>query len=117
MSVLWTTPLIVKFFSQKDFDYYDRRGYEDPDLFERRFRGSSRSGDSFSRSRDLPPMPMPPSRSAAGRMDSMFSRRSPPPSRGGMRGFGVYEDFSRDSFDDRRPGMRGLSPTHRYAPY
>lgn len=38
-----------------------------------------------------------------------------------------YEDFSRDSFDDRRsgrdgfddrrPGMRGPSPTHRYAPY
>lgn len=30
----------------------------------------------------------------------------------------IYEDFSRDSFDDRRPGMRGgQSPTHRYAPY
>lgn len=42
----------------------------------------------------------------------------------------AYEDFSRDSFDDRRampssrdsyddrrPGMRGPSPTHRYAPY
>uniref|UniRef100_A0A6B2EFP6 Putative rna-binding protein lark-like isoform x1 n=1 Tax=Phlebotomus kandelakii TaxID=1109342 RepID=A0A6B2EFP6_9DIPT len=50
--------------------------------------------------------------------DSMFSRRSPP--RGGSNGmnrFGIYEDFSRDSFDDRRPGMRGPSPTHRYAPY
>lgn len=23
----------------------------------------------------------------------------------------------RDAFDDRRPGMRGPSPTHRYAPY
>lgn len=78
-------------------------------------RGGSRE---FSRSRDMPPMPLPPSRSSVGArgMDSMFSRRSPPPSRG-MRGFGVYEDFSRDSFDDRRPGMRGVSPTHRYAPY
>lgn len=39
-----------------------------------------------------------------------------------------YEDFSRDSFDDRRPpresfemdrrsGIRGPSPTLRYAPY
>lgn len=41
--------------------------------------------------------------------------------------YSTYEDFSRDSFDDRRisrdsfddrrPGMRGPSPTHRYAPY
>lgn len=42
--------------------------------------------------------------------------------------FSNYEDFSRDSFDDRRPsrdafdldrrpGMRGPSPTLRYAPY
>jgi hypothetical protein len=32
--------------------------------------------------------------------------------------FSIYEDFSRDSFDDRRPGMRGTtSPTRRYAPY
>lgn len=38
-----------------------------------------------------------------------------------------YEDFSRDSFDDRRPPRdsfdsfdrrpRGQSPTYRYAPY
>lgn len=69
----------------------------------------------------LPPMPSiglrgPPSGSMGGGMrDSgfgrgggndygMFSRRSPPPS-GGMQGSRMsrmYEDFSRDSFDDRR---------------
>lgn len=34
----------------------------------------------------------------------MFSRRSPPPSSGmqGSRMSRMYEDFSRDSFDDRR---------------
>ncbi|XP_049539070.1 RNA-binding protein lark [Anopheles darlingi] len=108
------------------FDYYDR--YEDPrDLFERRY--------GIPRARDFPPMrrePMPPipplmrrsvtesSRSSSS-YDPIFSRRTPPPSsRNGSssisRGFGVYEDFSRDSFDDRR-GLRGPSPTHRYAPY
>lgn len=82
----------------------------------------------MSRGRD--PMPMPPSlggmrggngMGGAGRYDSMFSRRSPPGSRGG-NGMGRYEDFSRDSFDDRMMGrgggMRGPSPPgRRYAPY
>ncbi|KAL9704881.1 hypothetical protein quinque_008399 [Culex quinquefasciatus] len=80
------------------FDYYDR--YDDPrDLFERRGVESSRSSSGY---------------------DSIFSRRTPPPaSRNGssISRFGVYEDFSRDSFDDRRQGLRGPSPTHRYAPY
>uniref|UniRef100_A0A182JP14 RNA-binding protein lark n=1 Tax=Anopheles christyi TaxID=43041 RepID=A0A182JP14_9DIPT len=107
------------------FDYYDR--YEDPrDLFERRYG---------IRGRDFPPMrrePMPPipplmrrsvtesSRASSSSYEAIFSRRTPPPaSRNGSSSisrFGVYEDFSRDSFDDRR-GLRGPSPTHRYAPY
>uniref|UniRef100_A0A8W7P096 Uncharacterized protein n=1 Tax=Anopheles coluzzii TaxID=1518534 RepID=A0A8W7P096_ANOCL len=107
------------------FDYYDR--YEDPrDLFERRYG---------IRGRDFPPMrrePMPPipplmrrsvtesSRASSSSYEAIFSRRTPPPaSRNGTSSisrFGVYEDFSRDSFDDRR-GLRGPSPTHRYAPY
>ncbi|XP_055593112.1 RNA-binding protein lark [Uranotaenia lowii] len=107
------------------FDYYDR--YEDPrDLFERRYG---------IRGRDFPPLrarePMPPipplmrrsgveSSRSSSVYDPIFSRRSPPPSsRNGssISRFGVYEDFSRDSFDDRRQGLRGPSPTHRYAPY
>ncbi|GLH09105.1 Protein alan shepard [Gryllus bimaculatus] len=49
---------------------------------------------------------------------SMFSRRSPtssavPPSRFSR----LFEDFSRDSFDDRRPGARGAVSPRRYAPY
>ncbi|XP_023015636.1 RNA-binding protein lark [Leptinotarsa decemlineata] len=49
----------------------------------------------------------------------MFSRRSPPPSSSmtGLSRSRIYEDFSRDSFDDRRPGLRGPSPSRRYAPY
>lgn len=68
----------------------------------------------------LPPMPSiglrgPPSSSMSGSMrDSgfsrsssdygMYSRRSPPPSSSmsSMRSSRMYEDFSRDSFDDRR---------------
>ncbi|KAI4456558.1 hypothetical protein MML48_8g00012843 [Holotrichia oblita] len=81
----------------------------------------------------LPPMPSiglrgPPSSGMRGAMSEstfgrgssdygMFSRRSPPPS-GTLPGSRrMYEDFSRDSFDDRRPGMRGPSPSRRYAPY
>ncbi|KAG4066504.1 hypothetical protein HA402_007140 [Bradysia odoriphaga] len=129
------------------YDYYDR--YDDSrDLFERRYSGMGmRGGRDF-----LPPMgrrdpmPLPPPlggsigrsggsssmrsgmSSGNGGYDSVFSRRSPPPRSGnGMSRFSTYEDFSRDSFDDRRmsrdsfddrrPGMRGPSPTHRYAPY
>ncbi|XP_019865455.1 RNA-binding protein lark [Aethina tumida] len=85
----------------------------------------------------LPPMPSiglrgPPSGSlSSGMRDStysrtgggseygMFSRRSPPSSSGipGQRMSRMYEDFSRDSFDDRRPGMRGPSPSRRFTPY
>lgn len=68
----------------------------------------------------LPPMPSiglrgPPSSSMSASMrDSgfsrsssdygMYSRRSPPPSSSmsSMRSSRMYEDFSRDSFDDRR---------------
>uniref|UniRef100_U5EZM9 Putative rna-binding protein lark n=1 Tax=Corethrella appendiculata TaxID=1370023 RepID=U5EZM9_9DIPT len=106
------------------FDYYDR--YDDArDLFERRYGGGMRGGRDFPISslrggRDMPiPPPLMRGRgSDNGRpspFDSIFSRRSP--GRGGGNRFGVYEDFSRDSFDDRRPGIRGQSPTHRYAPY
>nr|AAW48899.1 lark-PB [Bombyx mori]QBM91282.1 RNA binding protein 1-C [Bombyx mori] len=68
----------------------------------------------------MPPMPnLPPLRSGMGSMrssyDPMYSRRSPPP--GPQMSRGMYEDFSRDTFDDRRPGMRGPSPSRRYAPY
>lgn len=68
-----------------------------------------------SRERYPPPMersyPLPPMSSMRGDYISsreMFSRRTPPP-RG--RSYAMYEDFSRDSFDDRR--VRG----DRYAPY
>lgn len=59
--------------------------------------------------RPYPIPPMGPSMRNDYGMSSreMFSRRSPP--RG--RSFGMYEDFSRDSFDDRRGGR------DRYAPY
>lgn len=67
----------------------------------------------------LPPMPSiglrgPPSSAVSSMRESsfprsssdygMFSRRSPPPSSGmqGSRMSRMYEDFSRDSFDDRR---------------
>lgn len=107
----------------RDYDYYDRRFEDNRDLFERRFQNS--------RMRDFPPpplsrrdpMPLPPQLSGSLRggslgrgYDNMFSRRSPP--RNGRYG---YEDFSRDSFDDRMMpsrGMRGPSPPgRRYAPY
>lgn len=110
------------------YDYYDR--YDDNrDLYERRYSGMGMRGRDFlpppppMGRRDPMPLPPPLGRSSSSGMssrgyDSMFSRRSPPPptrsSNGANRN---YEDFSRDSFDDRRPGMRGPSPTHRYAPY
>lgn len=66
-----------------------------------------------------PPMersyPLPPMSSMRGDYISsreMFSRRTPPPR--GRSSYAMYEDFSRDSFDDRRGGaIRG----DRYAPY
>nr|XP_029724534.1 uncharacterized protein LOC115264690 isoform X2 [Aedes albopictus] len=106
------------------FDYYDR--YDDPrDLFERRYGIRGRDFPPLRSREPMPPIPPLMRRSAvessrSSQYDSIFSRRTPPPpSRNGssISRFGVYEDFSRDSFDDRRQGLRGPSPTHRYAPY
>ncbi|KAL6443776.1 RNA-binding protein lark isoform X11 [Formica exsecta] len=68
--------------------YYDRRGFEDTrDLYERRFTGMGSMRDTgFSRGNEY----------------GMFSRRSPPPSGNNGRFRGMYEDFSRDSFEERR---------------
>nr|CAD7411893.1 unnamed protein product [Timema poppensis] len=108
-------------------DYYDRNRFEDTrDLFERRFPplpprdlGPSLRGRDF-----LPPPPLPPrpreslppppplglSRSSSSLRESsfdrgsseysIFSRRSPTSSTP-SRFSRMYEDFSRDSFDDR----------------
>ncbi|XP_053599240.1 RNA-binding protein lark isoform X5 [Microplitis mediator] len=122
--------------------YYDRRGFDDSrDLYERRFTGMSgpRDMDSSMLGRDFPPMSMPPlparrdpmppmpalgmgtmrdSGFSRGNDYGMFSRRSPPPSGNNGRFRGMYEDFSRDSFEERsRPGIRGPSPSRRFAPY
>nr|XP_034191808.1 adenosine kinase 2-like isoform X4 [Osmia lignaria] len=71
--------------------YYDRRGFEDTrDLYERRFTGMGSMRDTgFSRGNEY----------------GMFSRRSPPPSGNNGRFRGMYEDFSRDSFEERREGL------------
>lgn len=112
----------------RDFDYYDRREEYARDMFERRYPPMSmRSGRErpYDRMPERMPPPPPmamtsmrgPSRDFPSSRE-MFTRRSPPSRSMNSRGFGMYEDFSRDSFDDRRPsGMRGASPTHRYAPY
>ncbi|CAD7081151.1 unnamed protein product [Hermetia illucens] len=113
----------------RDYDYYDRRYDDGRDLFERRY-SSSRMRDPFPPPpmARREPMPLPPplggsglrsSSSLSRGYDSMFSRRSPPPrSSNGLSRYSGYEDFSRDSFDDRRPGLRGASPPgRRYAPY
>lgn len=109
----------------RDFDYYDRRDDYARDMFERRYPMGMRSSGRERPYPSIDRMPPPPPMSAMGMRGpsrdfpparEMFTRRSPPRRGGG--GFGMYEDFSRDSFDDRRPsGMRGASPTHRYAPY
>lgn len=102
----------------RDFDYYDRREEYARDMYERRYPPPMIRSSRDSRYMDrpypsLPPMPPhPPMRGDYPTSRDMFTRRSPPPR--GSRGYGLYEDFSRDSFDDRR---RGMSPTHRYAPY
>ena len=94
----------------RDYEYYDRREEYARDMYERRYPPMLRSRDSRYMER---PYPIPPMPRDYGPSREMFTRRSPP-----RRGFGIYEDFSRDSFDDRRGGgMRGMSPTHRYAPY
>jgi RNA-binding protein 4 len=96
----------------RDFDYYDRRDDYARDMYERRYPPPILARSRESRYLDRYPMsPMgPPTMRDYPSPREMFTRRSSPPG----RRFGIYEDFSRDSFDDRR---RGLSPTHRYAPY
>ncbi|XP_066994592.1 RNA-binding protein lark isoform X2 [Anabrus simplex] len=123
--------------------YYDRNRFDDGprELFERRFPPLPPRDLGPSLRRDfLPPPPLPPRRDplppplglrgpGSSLRDSpvydrpsseysIFSRRSPtssavPPSRFSR----LYEDFSRDSFDDRRPGVRGTVSPRRYAPY
>ncbi|XP_024936456.1 adenosine kinase 2 isoform X3 [Cephus cinctus] len=107
--------------------YYDRRGFEDTrDLYERRFSGMTGPRDmgSSMRGLDFPMPPLPPSRDpmppmpplgmgsmrdsgfSRGNEYGMFSRRSPPPSgNNGRFSRGMYEDFSRDSFEERREGL------------
>ncbi|XP_011344484.1 RNA-binding protein lark isoform X2 [Ooceraea biroi] len=111
-----------------DYDtYYERRGFEDSrDLYERRFTGMTGPCDMGSSmcGLDFPPMtmpPLPPRRDpmppmpplgmgsmrdtgfSRGNEYGMFSRRSPPPSgNNGRFSRGMYEDFSRDSFEERR---------------
>ncbi|CAH2983900.1 unnamed protein product [Chilo suppressalis] len=89
--------------------YYERARFESPrDLFERRYPGGR--GLEVGRARGefvSPPL----------RRDPMPPMPSLPPMRSGMGAMRMYEDFSRDTFDDRRPGMRGPSPSRRYAPY
>nr|CAH7756972.1 unnamed protein product [Callosobruchus chinensis] len=125
--------------------YYDRRYDDSRDLYERRYSAMGRDGGARGSSgRDfMPPPPMPPRREPLPPMPSiglrgassgtsslrdatfssrssdygMFSRRSPPPPPTSISRSRLYEDFSRDSFDDRRPGLRGPSPPRRYAPY
>lgn len=83
-------------------------------MYERRYAPpmmvrSSRDSRYPPMERPYPLPPMGPMRGEYGLSSrDMFSRRSPPP-RG--RSFGMYEDFSRDSFEDRRGGR------DRYAPY
>lgn len=106
----------------RDFDYYDRRDDYARDMFERRYPPMPmRSGRERPYPTERLPPPPPMGMRGPSRNDfppstrEMFTRRSPPGRSMSRGGFGMYEDFSRDSFDDRRP--RGASPTHRYAPY
>nr|CAD7596596.1 unnamed protein product [Timema genevievae] len=121
-------------------DYYDRNRFEDTrDLFERRFPplpprdlGPSLRGRDF-----LPPPPLPPrpreslppppplglSRSSSSLRESsfdrgsseysIFSRRSPTSSTP-SRFSRMYEDFSRDSFDDRSSWLQMQRTLVRY---
>nr|CAI5858756.1 unnamed protein product [Callosobruchus analis] len=135
----------VLFDSHDTYDsYYDRRYDDSRDLYERRYSAMGRESARSASGRDfMPPPPMPPRREPLPPMPSiglrgassgtssmreatfssrssdygMFSRRSPPPPPTSMSRARLYEDFSRDSFDDRRPGLRGPSPPRRYAPY
>ncbi|XP_031779148.1 RNA-binding protein lark isoform X5 [Nasonia vitripennis] len=89
----------------QDYDsYYDRRGFDDTrDLYERRFTGmTGMSGNDGSQI----PAGMGSMRDTGfsrGQDYGMFSRRSPPPAgNNGRFSRGMYEDFSRDSFEERR---------------
>ncbi|XP_049856261.1 RNA-binding protein lark isoform X2 [Schistocerca gregaria] len=127
--------------------FYDRNRFEDSprDMFERRFPplpprdlGPSLRGREFLHPPPLPPrprdaLPPPPPIGLRGPVGSVrdspvydrpsseysiFSRRSPsssavPPSRFSR----MFEDFSRDSFEERRPGARGTLSPRRFAPY
>lgn len=128
-------------FGAKD-SYYDRY-YERPsgrfddgrESFDRRFppvppRDLPLRGRDFLPPPPLPPRPrepMPPlgrlpptslrdSFDRPSEYSSMFSRRSPPPVSSSARFSRLYDDYSRDSYDDRRMGLRGASP-RRYTPY
>ncbi|KAF4516932.1 hypothetical protein B566_EDAN008021 [Ephemera danica] len=84
----------------------------------------------------MPPPPMLPPRMREPPMPPMGMRSSAPmmreqPLREESGGYydqdlgseplgGMYEDFSRDTFEDRRPAPlpdRGLNPPRRFAPY
>jgi len=104
--------------------YYDRPGgrYEERE-FERRF--PPLPPRELGPRRDFLPPPPPISRPLGLRgppdsyerpSDYMFSRRSPPPPSSSERYGHPYDDYTRDSYDDRRIGLRGGSP-RRYTPY
>uniref|UniRef100_A0A1B6L474 RNA-binding protein lark n=2 Tax=Graphocephala atropunctata TaxID=36148 RepID=A0A1B6L474_9HEMI len=111
--------------------YYERPSsrFDERDSFERRYPPlpprdlGPRRGDFMPPPPSIPPrgpresMPLglrgpPDSFDRTG--DYMFSRRSPPPS--SDRYGHLYDDYTRDSYDDRRIGLRGGSP-RRYTPY
>ncbi|KAL0274653.1 UNVERIFIED_CONTAM: hypothetical protein PYX00_002736 [Menopon gallinae] len=114
--------------------FYERSRYDESDLFDRRFSLSRE----IPRSREfLPPPPLPPrgrdslppppprgfssstirdyERTSA---DYMYSRRSPTSTTTSVPRYGgLYEDFSRDTFDDRGSSLRSAESSRRYAPY
>ncbi|XP_069705424.1 RNA-binding protein lark isoform X2 [Periplaneta americana] len=126
--------------------YYDRNRFDESrEIFERRFPplpprdlGPSLRGRDFLPPPPLPPrprdpLPPPPPLGLRGPSSSLrdtpsfdrgssdygiFSRRSPSASAAPPNRFSrLYEDFSRDSFDERRPAVRGTASPRRYAPY
>lgn len=104
--------------------YYDRPAgrFDDRDSFDRRL--PPLPPRDLGPRRDFLPPPIPPReplpplglRGPPAVRDSfersMYSRRSPPPARYGR----MYDDYSRDTYDDRRIGLRGASP-RRFTPY
>ncbi|XP_018904449.1 RNA-binding protein lark isoform X2 [Bemisia tabaci] len=126
-----------RYYDRLDRDRLDRDRYERPisqspyDDFERRLPPLRDLGPI--RGRDFPPPPPLPSRSresfsslVSSRSSSLrdsygdiFSRRSPPSSSMSSRysSRGMYDDYTRDTYDSHRVGLRGPSPPRRYAPY